>query len=310
MGDQIENTNKKSSGGIAPFGYRWQGGQLLVDESEAQVRKLIYELFLKHKRKRVVANLLNDLGYKTRNGSQFSDTTIDRLIRDTTAKGVRVENNQTVYVEAIVSDELWEKANNFLGQKQTRPPIHLFVGLAFCECSGQMNINNLQNYVCSNCRRKIKAADIEQILLTQLTNLEILNKDQPLEEIWQTLTSKKKRILIENALHKITIGRTDIHMEFAVPAHSFKTPATLQQSPSTRKSYDSIHPEPDLPSPSEPLMSESEAANFLGISKMTLLRKRNAGEIGFYRVGFRVLYSKEKHLIPFLDKCENRSGSL
>jgi excisionase family DNA binding protein len=51
-------------------------------------------------------------------------------------------------------------------------------------------------------------------------------------------------------------------------------------------------------------MNEVQAAKFLGISRMTLLRKRNASEIGFYRVGFRVLYSKEKHLLPFLEGCE------
>jgi excisionase family DNA binding protein len=51
-------------------------------------------------------------------------------------------------------------------------------------------------------------------------------------------------------------------------------------------------------------LSEAEAAKFLGISKMTLLRKRSAGIIGFFRVGFRVLYSNEKHLIPFLESCE------
>lgn len=307
MSGQITNQNNKPSGGIAPFGYRWQSGRLVVDESEAQVRKLIYELFLKHKRKRVVANLLNDLGYKTRNGSKFSDTTIDRLIRDTTAKGTRIETGQIIVVEAIVSDELWERANNFLGQKQTRPPVHLFVGLAFCECGGQMNINNLQNYSCSNCRRKIKADDLEEILLTQLKKPEILNTNHSLEEIWQTLTSKEKRILIENALCKITIGRTDIHMEFAVPAHSFKTPTTLQRNPSTPRSPEQEQTEQTL---NEPLINETEASKFLGISKMTLLRKRNAGEIGFYRVGFRVLYSKEKHLIPFLNKCENKSASL
>ena len=57
----------------------------------------------------------------------------------------------------------------------------------------------------------------------------------------------------------------------------------------------------------EPLLNESEAARFLGISRMTLLRKRNAGEIKFFRVGYRVLYSKEKHLLPFLTECE-KSG--
>lgn len=54
----------------------------------------------------------------------------------------------------------------------------------------------------------------------------------------------------------------------------------------------------------EPLLSEVEASQFLGISKITLLRKRNAGLIRFFRVGFRVLYSKEKHLLPYLANCE------
>lgn len=310
MSEDSRNSSAKSSGGIAPFGYRWQSGKLVIDESEAQIRKLIYELFLKHKRKRVVANLLNDLGYRTRNGSQFSDTTIDRLLRDTTAKGIRIENGQTIYVDPIVSDELWERANNLLGQKQTRPPVHLFVGLAFCECGGPMNINNLQNYVCSNCRRKIKAGDIEEILVTQLIKLDFPNTNNSIGEIWHTLTPKEKRILLENALCKITVGRTDIHMEFAVPAHSFKTSTSLQQSSEPDKTQVSTQPAENVPVLNEPMMNEAEAARFLGISKMTLLRRRNAGEIGFYRLGFRILYSKEKHLIPFLDKFETKSGLL
>ena len=40
---------------------------------------------------------------------------------------------------------------------------------------------------------------------------------------------------------------------------------------------------------------------------MTVLRKRNAGEIPFFRVGIRVLYSVEKHLIPYLGRCENEN---
>ena len=60
----------------------------------------------------------------------------------------------------------------------------------------------------------------------------------------------------------------------------------------------------DPPDLVEPLLSEAEASQFLGISKMTLLRKRNAGLVGFFRVGIRVLYSKEKHLLPYLAHCE------
>ena len=55
---------------------------------------------------------------------------------------------------------------------------------------------------------------------------------------------------------------------------------------------------------SENLLSEKEAAEFLGVSKMTLLRRRKAKKIKHYRVGFRILYSKEKHLVPFLEANE------
>jgi excisionase family DNA binding protein len=86
--------------------------------------------------------------------------------------------------------------------------------------------------------------------------------------------------------------------------HIFKTPTFSQQNQRGNESPKSEATEATKPNQNEPLMNEQEAAKFLGISRMTLLRKRNAGEIGFYRVGFRVLYSKEKHLIPFLETCE------
>lgn len=82
----------KPLGGSAPFGYQWKERQLVPDPKESPVRKLMYELFLKHQRKKTVANLLNEAGYRTRNGSKFSDTTVARLLQDTTAKGIRLAN--------------------------------------------------------------------------------------------------------------------------------------------------------------------------------------------------------------------------
>jgi site-specific DNA recombinase len=79
----------KPVGGQAPFGYRWVDKAMVIDPNEAPVRKLIYELFLEHRRRKTVAKILNETGYRTRSGRKFSDITVLRLLQDPSAKGIR-----------------------------------------------------------------------------------------------------------------------------------------------------------------------------------------------------------------------------
>ena len=183
----------KPLGGAAPFGYQWKDRQLIPDPKEAPVRKLIYELFLKYKRRKTVANVLNKAGYRTRNGSKFSDTTVTRLIEDPTAKGIRLANHTQsmgggkhwvskpreewieIPVEAIIDVKIWEEANAILQairrsrKKPGRRAVQLFAGIAFCHCGEKMKVpSNNRKYICPHCHNKIATIDLEEIFHLQL----------------------------------------------------------------------------------------------------------------------------------------------
>lgn len=211
----------KPLGGAAPFGYQWKDRQLVPDPNEAPIRRLLYELFAAHGRKKTVARLLNDAGHRTRNGSLFTDTTVERLIRDPTAKGVRRANytrslgdkrhwvlkpeSEWVLseVEAIVPEELWERCNSILdarrgGRRPAKRPVQMFAGLAFCGCGTKMYVpSNTPKYVCNSCRNKVPVADLEGVFHEQLRGFflspnEILNYVRGADE---TIKEKQKLLL-------------------------------------------------------------------------------------------------------------------
>jgi len=52
------------------------------------------------------------------------------------------------------------------------------------------------------------------------------------------------------------------------------------------------------------IKSVRDGAKLIGVSQVTLHRLMKRGEIGFYKIGSRTVLSKEKHLLPFLQKNE------
>lgn len=268
---------------------------------------------------------MNEANCRTRNGALFSDSSVERILRDTSAKGIYQTNQngktKEIKIEPIISQELWEQVNAILNQekKPLKRAVRLFAGLVFCQCGGRMSVpSNSPKYICQTCRHKIGTDDLEAIFQEQLKKFPFPsseNKSETLFDYWLDLVREEKRIIIEQLAERITIGTGDIQIEFGISPNSLKTMAFGQQAKKISieqekptKPIEIIQEEkPQQPSFNEPLMSEIEAAKFLGISRMTLLRRRNAGEIGFFRVGFRVLYSKEKHLLPFLEKCEQEA---
>lgn len=194
----------KPLGGQASFGYAWQDKRLVLHEQEAPVRRLIYELFLKYRRKKTTAKALNDMGYRTRGGSKFSDTTIDRLIRDTTAKGEHRSNYTKSLGEGkqwlikpqsewvinpcpqLVADDVWNQCNQILDdqlKKRKRPgrkAVHLLSGFLYCTCGKKMYVyheGRNENFVCKACKTRIMVADIDEIYHEQLKTFLLTETD-------------------------------------------------------------------------------------------------------------------------------------
>jgi len=201
----------KPLGGSTPFGYMWKDKKLVPHPEEAPVRRLMYELFLEHRRFQTVAGVLNDRGYRTRSGARFTTSTVGRLLTDSTAKGLRRANYTksrgdgrgwelkpedqwvTYAVEPVVSEEVWQAANDLIStrrgkrERAPRQPVHLFAGVTFCHCGQKMYVkSNSPKYVCiqKGCRNKVPQVDLERVFQVELARF----ADSP-EEIAACLES-------------------------------------------------------------------------------------------------------------------------
>jgi site-specific DNA recombinase len=200
----------KPLGGRTPYGYRWVDKKLVVDPIEAPIRKLIYELYREHKRRRTVARLLNERGLRTRTGAAWSDTSIERNLRDQTAIGKhRVNYTKTAddqtgrvelkpesewvwrEVEPIIEQSLYDECISYMdglrksGKRLTRQSVNLFSGFAHCSsCSGKMIVpSQMVKYVCRDCNIRIPMDILEECFISELSETMPRPEDQELRLI-------------------------------------------------------------------------------------------------------------------------------
>lgn len=172
---------------------------------------------------------VNKSGYRTRSNTAFGDTAIERLIRDTTAKGIHLANytrnvggnkkcqikpkSEWVYnkVEAIVSEEIWNQCNNILNTRrknkkpQSKRAAHLLSGFIHCSCGNKMYVaSNTPKYVCKKCRNKIPITDLDNIYYEQLKGY-FLSPD----EMAKYLESTDERLQAKQQLFDVSNNEQD-----------------------------------------------------------------------------------------------------
>ncbi|OIP47821.1 MAG: hypothetical protein AUK46_03255 [Flavobacteriaceae bacterium CG2_30_31_66] len=197
----------KFTGGMVSYGYKIVNAEVVINEEEAPLRRLIYDLFLEHQRMTTVAHELNNRGYLTRKGKPWSDSTVRRLLKNTDAKGIRKCNYrdqlskdnpsgikpqsewQYLPCPALISEEKWDEVNAIIRENEKgsvfKQPlnkrVHLFTGYLKCENGHKMSIKSKSfRYTCKECKYGINKDDLEEVFLTRIN--QFLISDEELSE--------------------------------------------------------------------------------------------------------------------------------
>lgn len=156
----------------------------------------IFEHFIRAKRFKTVAEILNANGYSTPNQNMITGQYVSRVL-----------NNKKNVLSGLVSKELWDQAQEIVAANKrrgfSRRVAHLCSGLLKCSCGNAMYVpTNSKKYVCSKCRNKIAIDDMEAIVLENLKQSDIPNIEQGLS-IWPSLSLAEKREIVESCVEQI-----------------------------------------------------------------------------------------------------------
>ena len=126
------------------WGYQKENGRLVIDEKEAEVVRLIFELYANRRMGiRAISTYLADHGYENSRGNAFSFSTIRGILSNPKYKGFycgrkssKIDYKMSTIktftpdqwvlykdeenVPPIVSEELWEKANVILAKRSAK----------------------------------------------------------------------------------------------------------------------------------------------------------------------------------------------
>ena len=194
----------KSAGGIAPYGLKLVNQRFEINENEAPAVKLIFERCASGKSYQKIIEELTKLGYRTRNGNEFSYSTLNDMLRNDKYYGTYVYNREggkrrknrvlnenfdevrnSEAIEPIIDKALFDKVAVILDKRkncasrQNYNPSFVLTGKVFCKNCGKSmcgesqvsgrNKQKRRTYHCPNHSTKNK-----KICITKAINADYL----------------------------------------------------------------------------------------------------------------------------------------
>ncbi|HHV99993.1 MAG TPA: recombinase family protein [Clostridiaceae bacterium] len=191
----------RHTGGKPPLGYDVAEDKTYkINEHEARIVKLIFEMYASGKGYGDIIHKLNQEGYRTQTGRPFGKNSLHEILRNEKYRGVYIYNrsvskqagkrnhhkskseDEIIKIEGgiprIIDDETWEAVQKRMSKNKKSPAsnkakeIYLLSGLIYCgKCGGAMVGNRRRSgtskalYVAYECstRKRTKKCDMKDV---------------------------------------------------------------------------------------------------------------------------------------------------
>ena len=227
-----ENALKgQSTGGRPPLGYKYdENGFLQINEETAPIVRKIFDLYVQGYGMYAIANMMNEMGYRSQTGNEFRGSTIGDILTNEKYIGTNVytirdevikrENNHP----AIIDRATWDMVQSMKGEKNkprlTGDALYALTGKIYCaECHGKYSgggsklvgsskkgnkegsrrnyyytCNNKRHHGCTN--GSVNKDKLERYLCTHIIN-ELLS-DESIAQIASAFESVVKEMMRES----------------------------------------------------------------------------------------------------------------
>lgn len=242
----IRAAQGRPTGGVGPWGYVWRddgdGKRLVIDQGAADKVRLVFGVLIEEKGNKLrAARRLNGMGIKTRHGSDWTASGIQKLTSNAVYIGEKKANYQkregtswvakpesewvTHPVEPVIGADTWEAVQLLLEKRKNtyahwsnklappRESTQLYGGLLVCSCGavqkmykGHTSKTRGKRYACRVCRRAVWESDVTTALLQALQ--EIIKNPHEIEQARESrrdeyLAAGEKSVSLQREAEKV-----------------------------------------------------------------------------------------------------------